>query len=195
MVVPDNPEAGLYRLTLQQTPSPTDPEGADELYKALGIVIVAWGRLEGQFVMGLLTLLNLPGGKKLGEQLPMSFDRRAALWSKGFETMTPLHPFRDIASTLLTRIEDAATDRHLLVHALWEAVAPTEPITIDIVNIKPKKKTKNGLETRRNTVTVAKLREASERINQLNLDLAPVTKFLTWYRSSLNPPPANIRMV
>ena len=40
------PQLGLLRITIEHTPSPTDPEGADEIYKALGIMIVAWGRLE-----------------------------------------------------------------------------------------------------------------------------------------------------
>jgi hypothetical protein len=195
MVDPEEPQAGMYRLTLQHTPSPTDPEGADELYKALGIVIVAWGRLEGQFVLCLLMLLNLPGGTELGYQLPMAFDNRATMWRKAFETMAPLKPFKENALKLLEEIREVAQDRHLIVHALWEGFDATNPPSISIFNVKPKNKTKNGLESRRNTVTTAKLREIAEKINRLNRTLAPVTEFLTWYRSSQNPPPANIRIL
>ena len=121
MADPEEPQSGMLRITIEHTPSPTDPEGSDELYKALGIMIVAWGRLEGQFVVCLLMLLNLPGGKELGDQLPMPFDRRATMWRKAFETMAPLHPFKESALTLLEGIKDVADDRHLIVHALWEA--------------------------------------------------------------------------
>jgi len=158
MADPDKPQAGMLRITIEHTPSPADPEGADELYKALGIMIVAWGRLEGQFVLCLLTLLNLPGGKELGDQLPMHFDRRAAMWRKAFETMSALQPFREAALELLAGIKDAAHDRHVIVHALWEPFEPTDPPSIGIVTIKPKNKTKDGLDTQRHTVTIANLR-------------------------------------
>ncbi len=195
MANPEAPPPGMLRITIEHTPSPTDPEGADELYKALGIMVVAWGRLEGQFVVCLLTLLNLPGGRELGDQLPMPFERRATMWRKAFETMPALQPFRELALTLLEGIKDVAFDLHLIVHALWEAFSSTDPPSIEIVNIKPKNKTKNGLETRRNTVTAKKLRDVAERISQLNLDMAPLSHFLTRYRSSLNPPPGDIRTV
>jgi hypothetical protein len=195
MADPENPQAGMLRITIQHTPSPTDPEGAGELYKALGIMIVAWGRLEGQFVLCLLTLLNLPGGNELGDQLPMHFDRRATIWRKAFETMPLLQSFREAALELLDGIKDAAHDRHVIVHALWDAFEPTDPPSIGIVTIKPKNKTKNGLDTQRHTVTTAKLREIGEKINRLNLALAPLGQFLTRYRSAQNPPPADIRTI
>jgi hypothetical protein len=195
MVDPDNPEPGLLRITIEHTPSPNDPEGADEFYKALGILIVAWGRLEGQFVVCLLTLLNLPGGKELGERLPMTFDERATVWRKAFETMVPLQSFRENALLLLSEIKDVASDRNAVAHALWEKFEHSEPISIEIVTIKHKKGSKNGLETRRNTVTTAMLKEIGEKANNLNLAMAPLSYFLTWYRSSLNPPPADIRTV
>lgn len=54
---------------------------------------------------------------------------------------------------------------------------------------------RNGLETRRNTVTTALLQEVGEKANRLNLALTPLSQFLTWYRAELNPPPADIRIV
>jgi len=195
-MVDREPKPGMLRVTIEQTPSPTDPEGADEFYKALGILIVAWGRLEGHFVVCLLTLLNLPGGKELGTQLPMNFDRRAILWRKAFEAIGPLQPFRESALKLLAEIKEVASDRNAIVHALWERFAPNEPTTsIDILTIKHKKGTSDGIETRRQTVTTAMLKEVGEKANRLNLTLEPLSKFLTRYRSSQNPPPADIRTV
>jgi hypothetical protein len=195
MVDPDTPQAGMLRITIEQTPSPNDPEGTDEFYKALGILVVAWGRLEGHFVACLLMLLNLPGGKELSERLPMQFDERAKVWRQAFETMTPLQSFKDGALLALAEIKGVATDRNAVVHALWEKFDPREPLSIGILTIKHKNKTKNGLETRRHTVTTAMLKEVGEKANRLNLALTPLSQFLTWYRSELNPPPADIRTV
>jgi hypothetical protein len=195
MVDADKPKPGMLRITIEHTPSPTDPEGADEFYKALGILIVAWGRLEGHFVACLLMLLNLPGGEELSERLPMQLDERATVWRKAFETMAPLQPFKENALKLLAEIKDVASDRHIIVHALWEKFEPTEPLSIGTLTIKHKNKTKNGLETRRNTITIAMLKEVGEKANRLNLTLTPLSQFLTWYRSELNPPPADIRII
>jgi hypothetical protein len=195
MVDPDTPRPGLLRITIEHTPSPNDPEGADEFYKALGILIVAWGRLDGHFVACLLMLLNLPGGQELGERLPMSFDERAKAWRKAFETMAALQPFKENALQLLADIKDVATDRHAVAHALWEKFDRSEPISIGILTIKHKNKTRNGLETRRHTVTTAMLKAVGEKANRLNLDLIPLSRFLTQYRAALNPPPADIRIV
>ena len=195
MVDPDKPTLGMLKITIEHTPSPSDPEGADEFYTALGILIVAWGRLEGHFVVCLLMLLNLPGGKALGDQLPMQFDRRATVWRKAFETMPALQAFRDVALDFLAEIKDVASDRNTVVHALWEPFAPNEPLTIDIVTIRHKNKTKDGLDVRRHTVTTAMLKEIGEKANRLNLTLTRLSQFLTRYRSSQNPPPSDIRKI
>jgi hypothetical protein len=195
MTDPDKPIPGMLRIAIEHTPAPTDPKGADEFYKALGIFIVAWGRLEGHFVVCLMTLLNLPGGNELGEQLPMNFDRRATLWRKAFETMTPLQSFRENALAFLAEITDVAKDRNAIAHALWESFAPSEPASIGIVTIKAKNKTKNRLDIRRATIPTELLKEIGEKANGLNLALTPLSQFLTWYRSSLNPPPSDTRTI
>ena len=195
MIDPDTPQPGMLRITIEHTPSPNDPEGADEFYKALGILIVAWGRLEGHFVACLLMLLNLPGGKEISERLPMQLEERSTLWRKAFETMEPLQSFRENALRLLEEIKDVASDRNAVAHALWEKFEPGEPLSIGTLTIKHKNKTKNGLETRRNKITTAMVKEVGEKANRLNLAMIPLSQFLTWYRSELNPPPADIRTV
>jgi hypothetical protein len=188
---------GLIQLTIEHTPSPNDPKGADEFYRTLGIFMVAWGRLEGQFVVCLLSLLNLSGAQALGlgTKLPMSFDDRATVWRKAFEGIPLLLPVKDAAMLVLGELKDLATDRHTIVHALWEPFAPTEPPSIDILTIKHKNKTKNGLETNRHTVTTAKLTEIAEGADRLNLAMVPISQLLTYLRSAQNPPPENIRTI
>jgi hypothetical protein len=195
MVDPD--KSGMLQITIEHTPSPNDPKGADQFYRALGIFIVAWGRLEGQFVVCLLSLLNLSGaqGLGLGTKLPMSFDDRAALWRKAFEGIPLLLPLKEAAMIFLQELKDLAEDRHTIVHALWEPFAPTEPPSVDIVTIKHKNKTKDGLETNRHTVTTAKLTEIAQKADRLNIAMAPLSQLVTKLRSAQNPPPGNIRRV
>jgi len=50
------PEEFLLKLNIHTTPSPADPAGADEFYKAFGIMMIAWGRLENHLTTCLLTL-------------------------------------------------------------------------------------------------------------------------------------------
>ena len=186
----------LLRINIEHTPSPRDPKGADEYYKALGILLVAWGRLEGHFVACLLTLLAMPEGKTLGEKnLPMKWDSRAAMWGKAFDTLPILQQFKEAASVLLKEIQEVALDRHAIVHALWEPFNPDDPPTIGIVSIKRKKGTTNGLDIQRASISRDMIKEIGEKANRLNLALIPLSQFLTRYRTAQKPPPADIRTI
>ena len=188
-------QAGLMRVRIEHTPSPTDPKGADEFYRTLGIFVVAWGRLEGQFVASLLNILNISGGEKLGAKLPMKQGDRIDLWRKAFTQIVLLVPMKQNALLLLDEMHDLAKDRDTLVHALWEPFAQTEPPSVDIVTIKHKNKTQNGLETNRHKVTIEKLREIVHTANRLNMAMAPVSHFLARLRFAQNPPPENVRII
>ena len=194
MADPDPPKPGMLRICVEHTPSPNDPKDADEFYRAIGLLIVAWGRLEGHFVMCLLMLLASSEGR-LGKQLPMNWKDRGTVWRKGFESIGALWPFKEAALKLLTEIEDVAQDRHAVAHALWERFRAEEPPAIDAVLIKAKNKTKDGLDIRRFPVKLNSLKEVGEKINKLNMALLPLSSFLTRYRSSLKPPPSDVRTI
>jgi hypothetical protein len=97
-------EPFLFRLTVEHTPSPNDPEGADDLYRAIGIMVVAWGRLEGHFVASLLTMMAI-SGDRLGHQLPMNWKARSAMWRKAFETLPYLAAFKQSGLQFLTQVD------------------------------------------------------------------------------------------
>jgi hypothetical protein len=197
MTDPDTPQTGLLRITIEHTPSPNDPEGADEFYRALGIFVVAWGRLEGQFVVCLLSLLNLSTalGLPLETKLPMGFDDRATVWRKAFAGVSLLQPLKEGAMTILQEMKELSEHRHKVIHALWEPFAPTEPPSIQIVTIKHKNKTENGLEVGRHTVTTATLTEMAEEADRLNIAMGPLSQIVTRLRAAQNPPPENIRTI
>jgi hypothetical protein len=190
MVDPD--KSGMLQITIEHTPSLNDPEGADELYRALGILIVAWGRLEGHFVLCLLTLMNLTGNEALGYKLPMNWDDRASMWRRAFN-IPDLQQFKEGSLQYLAKMTDVANDRNAIVHALWEQFTPGTPPTISIVKIRRKKNTADGLDFGRSQITVSELQAISKRINRLNLSLAPLSQFLMKLRAVQKPPPADIR--
>src|SRR5258708_38109786 len=105
------PEEFLLKLNIHTTPSPADPAGADELYKAFGIMMIAWGRLENHFTTSLLTLIAMRY-PRLGEQLPMRWADRAKLWKKAFADLPLLVSLKPKALELISDMEEIAKDRH-----------------------------------------------------------------------------------
>ena len=65
--MPEPSKPLLFRHYLEHTPSPNDPEGASEFYQALGIFVMAFGRLEGHFLMCILRILT---SQNLGGRVP-----------------------------------------------------------------------------------------------------------------------------
>lgn len=187
-------EPFLFRLTVEHTPSPDDPKGADEFYKALGIMIVAWGRLEGHFVASLLTMMTI-APSELGAKLPMDGKARAAMWSKFFDAAPDLSMFQASALHFLEKMKSVALDRNAIVHSLWEKFSDTTPLSIGAVLIRAKNKSPDGLDFRRGQITIENVIEVGERANELNLKLMPLSQFLTGYRNVQKPPPANIRII
>lgn len=62
-----------YVLTtfVEPAPSPSDPPDAPDVYRALGVAMVAWGRLEGHFTLTTIALLNL--GPRKQKKFPMKW--------------------------------------------------------------------------------------------------------------------------
>jgi hypothetical protein len=187
-------EPFLFRLSVEQTPSPNDPEGAADLYKAIGIMVVAWGRLEGHFVAALLTMMAI-SGDELGHQLPMNWRARGTMWRKAFETLPYLTAFKPSGLQFLTQVETVALQRHAIVHALWEKFSDSNPVTIGTVIIRHRNKTPDGLEISRAAITSEMVTEIARKANDLNLLLTPLSQFLAMHRSATSPPPADIRII
>ena len=192
----DDDPAGpfLFRLHIEHTPSPNDPKEADEFYRAIGLMVWAGGRREGQFGTARLTMMAI-SSDALGHQLPMNCKARTILWRKAFETLPYLSQFKESGLKLLSEVEDVALDRHAIVHGLWERFNRTDPLTIGAVIIRHKNKTADGLDIRRATVTTELITEIARKANDLNLSLMPLRQFLAKHRNATKPPPENIRTV
>src|SRR6266849_16213 len=118
----------LLRITAHNTPHYTDPSDANEFYAALGMLTVAWGRLEGHVIGNLLTIMNLPELAP-SRSLPFVWKARLDLWTKGFSLVSALQPHKDRAVAFMQSIIEEAEDRNFASHAVWDEFVPgsTEP--------------------------------------------------------------------
>jgi hypothetical protein len=181
----NNPDPVVLHIRIEDTPATNDPVGAAGFYRMLGMVSMAMGRLEGQFTLCLLMLMNLPGAEALGYILPISWKKRAEMWRRAFEGVPILQSRKDVALPLLAEIIDVMQDRHALAHAIWENFVPGPSLGVAAIRLKHKRGTTDGLESGRTTITLDMLSAILAKANILNRQLLPISQFLT----SLRPAP------
>jgi hypothetical protein len=178
----------LLRVTAHNTPHHTDPSNANEFYAALGMLTVAWGRLEGHVIGNLLTIMNCPEMEPSGP-LPFQWEARLKLWTKAFSLVPLLQPHRERAVGFMNSIIEEVVDRNFVSHAVWDEfeLGATEP-TIQARNIKARKSAIDVGDVR---ITLSMLKSALRIANQLNLDMSEFTRLLSFCRP---PPSVTIRV-
>jgi hypothetical protein len=175
------------RIAAHNTPHGTDPADAGEFYAALGMLSVAWGRLEGHIMGNLLTIMNLLGTAPQ-KPLPLRWEERLTLWKKGFSSMPSLQIHKERAVVFMKSIMDAATDRNFAAHAVWEEfVSDAEEPTMTARALRAKKGCPNIIEVDDRRITLSMVKRALVECNWLNLEMIEFTKLL----SLLKPPPAD----
>jgi hypothetical protein len=177
----------LFRAYVEPAPSPTDHPSADDIYKAIGIGVVAWGRLEGHFFSILITILNVASHKRIPKKPPMKWDRQREVWAVAFETVPSLAHLRARAATFISDMDKLSERRNNLVHGLWELFNAGEPISINVVTIKAQSGTDNGLLHGTELITVDWLSNFAHEANRLNLELISLTAPIVALRGA--PPP------
>jgi hypothetical protein len=110
----------ILRITAHSTPDNSDPPDAHTFYAALGMLSVAWGRLEGHAIGNVLTIINLLGrGHEKITLFP--WDRLVELWNEGFSSLQPLKAHETRAAAFIQSVKDAAAaDRNFAAHTIWE---------------------------------------------------------------------------
>jgi hypothetical protein len=158
-----------------------------EFYAALGMLSVAWGRLEGHIIGNLLTIMNLLGTAPQ-KPLPFRWEERLTLWKKGFSSRPSLQIHKERAVVFMKSIMDAANDRNFAAHAVWEGFVPDagEP-TMTARAIRAKKDCLNIVEVDDRRITLSMINRALAECNRLNLEMTEFTKLL----GPLKPPPAD----
>jgi hypothetical protein len=172
----------VVRITAHNTPSHTDPADASQFYAALGMLSVAWGRLEGHLTGNLLTITNLL--KVPPERLPFRWDERMKLWSEGF-SLPALQAYKDRAVSYMKSVIAAAEDRNFAAHAIWDSFVQhaSEP-TMTARSIKAKAGYPNTINVDDRRITLSMVKEALEECNRLNREMGQFTELI------LAPPPA-----
>jgi hypothetical protein len=121
----ENPET-LLRITAHNTPSYSDPPDAHTFYAALGMLSVAWGRLEGHAISNILTIINLLGrGHEKIRLFP--WDRRIEVWNEGFSSLPPLKAHEIRAAAFIQSVAALAECNRLNLD-FTKLITPLRPL-------------------------------------------------------------------
>jgi hypothetical protein len=173
-----------FEVRVDVTPSTSDPPDADQFYHALGMAMVAWGRLEGHFVTGLLLIINIDGHDFSNRRLPMKWEQQDKAWAHVFDRLAPLKALRSTSNEFLKEMDDLSKDRNAFVHALWGRFLTT-PTRMDYRSIRATSATNVGL--RFGDVSTDYLVGFVKRASALNLKLLPMTQALAELRGLATP--------
>jgi len=179
----------ILTITAHSTPDNSDPPDAHKFYEALGMLSVAWGRLEGHAVGNVLTLLNVLGrGCEKFALFP--WDELLKLWNEGFSSVPLLKVHETRATAFIQSVKDAATDRNFAAHAIWEEFDPHAPEpTMTARWIKKKRGISGMIEVDDRRITLSMVTSALAESNRLNLEMAEYSQLI----SRLITPPNGAR--
>jgi hypothetical protein len=179
----DSIASHILSAYVEPAPSRTDPPNADDLYRALGIAVVAWGRLEGHFFLGLITILNIAKHKEIPKKPPMKWDKQRAVWNVAFETVPSLVHLKAKAEIFISEMYELSEHRNKIVHGLWGLFNAGEPLSINVVKVKAQSGTEDGLLHDTTLITVDWLVQFAQVANRLNLELMSLTEPLVALRT------------
>jgi hypothetical protein len=171
------------RIPAHNTPHHTDPADAGEFYAALGMLSVAWGRLEGHLTGNLLTMMNLLTPPI--DRLPFRWDERLKMWTQGF-SLPVLQTHKERAIAFLNSVINAATDRNFAAHAIWDSFVPHEREPAMVARaIRAKKGHPDIVEVDDRLITLSMIKGALDECNRLNREMVEFTNLI----GSVAPPP------
>jgi hypothetical protein len=189
--MPEPSKPLLFSLYLEHTPSPNDPVGASEFYQALGILVMAFGRLESHFLTCILHILQTPATSGLSTKLPQAWSEHAKIWKAAFRTSPALNLHKKDALNFLTEMQDVADYRNRIIHGLWEGFNIGLPLSAMNVSIKHKKGTTDGIELRRTIIALDQVIAVARKASRLNIELISLSSILEAERGR---PPSDIHI-
>lgn len=190
--MPEPSKPLLFRRYLEHTPSPNDPKGASDFYQALGILVMAFGRLEAHFLVCILNILQTPATSGLSKKLPQNWSEYAEIWKDAFHTSSALKPYEKEALDFLAKMQGVADDRNRIFHSHWEGFNQGQPLSANTVSIKHVKGTVNGVAIRQTAITLNQLIEIAQETSRLNIELQGLSAILATERG---PPPSDVHVV
>lgn len=143
-------------------------------------MVVAWGRLDGQFTSTLLTLMGIAGPDSTGKNiLPNSFDKRINKWRELFNSIAGLDLIRGSALAIASEVKKISEIRNIVLHSMWQDFTIGLPLGLEYITMKHLSKSINKLEVSRGVITIDYLNEITAGINQLNLNMVPISIFIS----------------
>jgi len=150
-------------------PSPHDPPNASEFYHDLGIAVVAWGRLEGNFNNLFVTVLNIATDPEVGKRFYIKREKQSVNWTLAFETTPSLTQHKNFAKAILASMDELGEFRDMCMHGLWEGFVPEEsPPAMRISKLKPRGEEPDGLWLSQGKISVNDIRQFIGEANRLN---------------------------
>lgn len=169
------PDPLFLLLRVEATPYDDDPASADDLYHALGVYLVAWGRFEGHFVSHLRTMSVLAWDIESEHELPIAWTRRLRLWKHFLKVLPQLAPIRDAARKLAGEMLVASRDRSTLFHGLWGDFVAADPPAIELVSVRS---IGDETEVGNMALSLPRVERMISVANTLNSRLKPIGEFL-----------------
>jgi hypothetical protein len=173
-----------FKVPVGITPSSSDPPDADQFYHALGMAMVAWGRLEGHFITGLVLIISIEGHDFSDRRLPIKWEQQEKAWAHAFDSLEALKSLIASSNEFLKEMDDLAKDRNAFVHALWGRFL-TEPVRMDYRSLRPASGAMVGL--RFGEVSTDYLIGFVKRASELNMKLLLLTQALAAMRGAAPP--------
>jgi hypothetical protein len=183
----DSPQPIVIRYQLEHTPSPNDPEDAPRFYQALGIFVMAWGRLEAHFLACILDMIQTPR-LQLSQKFPHNSDY-IKIWDDAF-TKLPLRDHQTEALEFSIRLSLLGDKRSKIIHGHWEPFnrPPVSVLSADVVTLRRKSKTE--FKIHRFSVNTDFLLDLAREASEMNMQLYKFKQIVSAVRG---PRPSSAR--
>jgi hypothetical protein len=167
----------ILEVYFDAVPSPLDPPNARKFYQALGMAIIAWGRLEGNLNALFVSVLNITTNPEVNK-FYLKRDRLAEAWNLAFETTPSLMEQKDLARSIVEDMEFLSAHRDQYIHGLWQHFVSATPPTMRTAKLKPRSQTPKGLLLSESDVSLDNIQAFIDQMNRLNISLKSLAEFL-----------------
>jgi plasmid stabilization system protein ParE len=169
----------------ENTPSHDDPCEADRYYKAVGLLVVAWGRFGSHFLLTCINILSLPEAAVIEHKLqkrwlPDAWPDRAEYWRAAFDQIPSLQSFKEGANQLMDGILTKVSEYELVGHGLWKDFSSSDPMAMDIIAICHGD---GGVYMKSVSISVDRLASDLKAVNELNDRLRPISMYVCGLRT------------
>ncbi len=168
------------------TPSQSDPYGAEQYYEAVGLLVVAWGRFESHFLVTCINILSLPEATAIEDKLnnkwlPDTWVERAQYWRAAFDVLPSLQTLNTDAHQLMDEILEKSSECEGVGHGLWRDFSSVEPLSMEIITISH---ADDGVIHMKNvSISIDRLASALETVNELNDKLRRISMYVCGLRT------------